>query len=384
MPDPVEVVVCGTRFGEHYLSALAALRHQAAPRYRLAGIVARGSERSRSLAAHLGVPLYPDVASLPVSVEVACVVVRSAIVGGDGSSLARGLLERGIHVLQEHPVHPTDCARLKALGAAHGACYHINTFYPHLPAGQRFIDYARRSAAVHAPWFVEITTSLQLLYSSLDLVGRALGGAAPFQCVGPLALGPLASQASAGRPWPFRALQGLIGGVPFSLNLQTYLDAADPDHHSLVMHRIAIGGPQGNVLLANSYGPVLWSHPIYAPDYHRHGAEASYLLAPEAHRASRFNQLPTALPFGPAGAPSLGEASLHDFPHAILAALDELLAQVEAARAGAPDPARDSGWLAHGQAWLDIMRAVGQPVSVSLSEPPVPHPDPTAYARHAS
>ncbi|WP_459198982.1 Gfo/Idh/MocA family oxidoreductase [Ralstonia pseudosolanacearum] len=377
-PKTYSVLVCGTRFGEHYLAALTcaerlwAARPAHLPRYRLAGLLARGSERSRALARRLGVPLFSAPDEVPAGIDIACVVVRSAIVGGDGSSLARALLARGMHVLQEHPVHPTDIVRLRELAARHGRRYHVNTFYPHLPAGQRFIDYARQSAARNRPAFVEITTSLQLLYSSLDMVCRALGGEGTFACAGPLPLDTLPGRPDA--PWPFRAIQGVICGVPFSLNLQTYLDPADPDHHSLVMHRIAIGGPEGHVLLAGSYGPVIWSHPIYAPDYARSEAQASYLLSPQAHGASRFNRQPTALTFGPARGPSLCEAVASDFPVAIHAALDELVA------AGAPVHT-SPWWHAHGRAWLGIMRAAGQPVMVKQPAPPPPHPDPETYLR---
>lgn len=378
MADILNVVVCGTRFGEHYLAALTCAEHlwsvrpAQLPRYRLAGIVARGSARSRALAAKLAVPLYTDVAQLPSNIDIACVVVRSAIVGGDGSSLARSLLSKGIHVLQEHPVHPTDIVRLRALAAQQGKRYHVNTFYPHLPAGKRFIDYARRSASERPPAFIEITTSLQLLYSSLDIVCRALGKSTPFACSEPLAMqGALADYAA---PWPFRAIQGLIGGVPFSLNLQTWLDPHDPDHHSLVMHKIAIGGPEGNVLLANSYGPVVWSHPIYAPDYERDDAQSSYLLVADQFAESRFNRQPTATIFGKPHGPSLTEAAAHDFPLAIHAALDELIQD------DAPVH-QDQWWQAHGAAWLGIMRAVGPAKMTSCSPPPPPYPDPVSYAK---
>ncbi|MGD7149842.1 thiazolinyl imide reductase, partial [Ralstonia pseudosolanacearum] len=54
-PKTYSVLVCGTRFGEHYLAALTcaerlwAARPAHLPRYRLAGLLARGSERSRAL-----------------------------------------------------------------------------------------------------------------------------------------------------------------------------------------------------------------------------------------------------------------------------------------------------------------------------------------------
>lgn len=37
--------------------------------------------------------------------DMACVVIRSTAVGGKGTEIAGALLEKGIHVIQEHPVH---------------------------------------------------------------------------------------------------------------------------------------------------------------------------------------------------------------------------------------------------------------------------------------
>ncbi|MCZ9337922.1 Gfo/Idh/MocA family oxidoreductase, partial [Streptomyces sp. TRM76130] len=79
-------------------------------------MVARGGPRSVALAEEYGVPLYPSVDQLPEDVDIACVVVSSSVGGGQGAELARQLLERGVHVLQEHPLHPTELAA--CLGAA--------------------------------------------------------------------------------------------------------------------------------------------------------------------------------------------------------------------------------------------------------------------------
>ena len=85
-------MVCGTRFGEHYLAALA---HPDSP-LRLAGILARGSERSRLLAEKFGVPLWRSVEQIDDAVTVACVAVRSRMVGGEGSALAEALDRKSV------------------------------------------------------------------------------------------------------------------------------------------------------------------------------------------------------------------------------------------------------------------------------------------------
>ncbi|MGQ4445029.1 Gfo/Idh/MocA family oxidoreductase, partial [Streptomyces violaceoruber] len=100
---PFRVLVCGTNFGRFYAEAV----HRR-PGYAPAGILSRGSAASRACAERLGVPHYTDVADLPAGIDAACVAVSSAISGGQGTELARALMDRGIHVLQEHPVHLTE------------------------------------------------------------------------------------------------------------------------------------------------------------------------------------------------------------------------------------------------------------------------------------
>lgn len=366
MNKPYRVIVCGTRFGEHYLAALS----RQSSEFQLAGIVARGSERSRLLAQKLQVPLYTQVDQLPAEIDLACVAIRSRIVGGEGSTIAEQLLQRGIAVLQEHPVHLSDIRRLQTLAQQHGVRYHVNTMYPSLPAVASFIDYARQSASRQRPAFIELTTSLQLLYSSLDIINRAIGGLAPVICH----THPLPDRGPGAPLWPFRQMQGEFAGIPVCINLQTTLDPRDPDHHSLVMHRITIGGTEGNVCLTSSFGPVVWSHSIYAPDYQQDGVASSWLLSPEHHRDSHYNQQPTAIVFGAAEAPNLIEATRHDFPIAILSALRDLVADEE------PWWQSAAGWQQHGEAWITLMRNAGVPQTTAFSAPVKPFPDPREYA----
>lgn len=78
MIQPQKIVVCGTLFGQVYLSAFKTAFEGG----ELAGILAQGSERSRQLAHAYGVPLYHHVDELPDDINMACVVIRSTIVGG--------------------------------------------------------------------------------------------------------------------------------------------------------------------------------------------------------------------------------------------------------------------------------------------------------------
>ncbi|EOU7569339.1 yersiniabactin biosynthesis oxidoreductase YbtU, partial [Escherichia coli] len=117
--------------------------------------------------------------------DIACIVVRSTVAGGTGTQLARHFLTRGVHVIQEHPLHPDDISSLQTLAQEQGCCYWVNTFYPHTRAGRTWLRDAQqlRRCLAKTPPVVHATTSRQLLYSTLDLLLLALGvNAAAVEC----------------------------------------------------------------------------------------------------------------------------------------------------------------------------------------------------------
>lgn len=252
------VLVVGAKFGEVYLNAFL----QPQDGFELAGLLARGSRRAQQLAHDFGIPLYTSIAQVPDDIDIACVVVRSTVAQGEGSQLAADLLRQGIHVLQEHPLHPDDVASLQALARERGLIYWVNSFYPHVPAGCCWIERATRIRSLlggQLPSSALLTTSRQLLYSTLDLLLQACGLAdgnsihvkvldGGDDCFVPLKL-------------------ELPGGCQAMLRLQSYLDPADPDMFSLVMHQASLMWPAGYLTLEASYGPVLWTGVFHDPQH---------------------------------------------------------------------------------------------------------------------
>ncbi|MCZ6145127.1 Gfo/Idh/MocA family oxidoreductase, partial [Escherichia coli] len=66
-----------------------------------------------------GIPLYTSPEQITRMPDIACIVVRSTVAGGTGTQLARHFLTRGVHVIQEHPLHPDDISSLHG-GVAFG------------------------------------------------------------------------------------------------------------------------------------------------------------------------------------------------------------------------------------------------------------------------
>ncbi|MEU5517828.1 Gfo/Idh/MocA family oxidoreductase [Streptomyces griseoaurantiacus] len=247
-PTPFRVLVCGTNFGRFYAEAA-----RGRPGYALAGLLSRGSAASRAYARHLGVPHYTDVDDLPDGIDAACVAVSSSISGGQGTDLARTLMDRGIHVLQEHPVHLTELTENYRYARRRGVRYRLNTHYPHVAPVRAFTDAARRLLARQRPLFVDAATPVHLMHPLVDILGRTLGTLRPWRFADPA---PLPADIG---PQPFRSLQGVFAGVPLTLRVHHQLDPSDRDNHALHWHRIALGTEGGVLTLADTHGPVLWS-----------------------------------------------------------------------------------------------------------------------------
>lgn len=104
----IRVIVCGTTFGRIYIHGIQKYGQE---RFKLVGILASGSERSRKYSEQYGIKLFSSIDEInPLEVDLACVVIRSGIVGGSGADIALSLLNKGINVLQEQPVSYVEAA----------------------------------------------------------------------------------------------------------------------------------------------------------------------------------------------------------------------------------------------------------------------------------
>ncbi len=338
-------VVAGTRFGRIYLAALASPECEV----ELAGVLARGSEVSRACARHYGIPLYTEPESIPSDVQLACVVVGSAVNGGAGATLAKRLMARGIHVLQEHPlqhVELTECAReARRLGVA----YRVNTHYVNLAPVQVFIAAARRLRELQRPLFIDAVSGFQTSYTLFDILGEALGTLRPWRFAAPAARSPELAALSPGRA-PFRTLEGVLAGVPLTLRIQHQLCPREPDNFVHCFHQITIGAEGGHLVLANTHGPVLWCpRPHMPPDsISRVRLEES----PAAHL-----DFASAVSLGPAQAPSYREVLGTVWPSGVRTAVRDLVRLISEPAARGSRGQHD---LAVSRIWSDAMRQLGQ------------------------
>ncbi len=236
----MRILLCGTNYGSSYLRAL----YQNESGLRVAGILAR-SERSRAMAAQYAVPFYTGLADLPPdTIDAACL----AIPGANGLAVTSALLERGIHVLAEHPLYAHEIAAHRRTARTHGAVYHVNAHYSDLEAAATFVS-AFRAARLRAPLlFISVMTNSRALYSAIEIVARAAGSLRPFTLEE--------------MPWRdgsfFRLVHVDLPDAPLTFQVQKMISQADDGSSCWVSHNITAGFGDGVLSLAEAPGPLGW------------------------------------------------------------------------------------------------------------------------------
>ena len=75
----LKVIVVGAKFGEVYLQVL--LRRK--DLVDVVGILGKGGQHSLECSTKYNIPLYTSVSELPSGIDLACVIVRAGVMGGE-------------------------------------------------------------------------------------------------------------------------------------------------------------------------------------------------------------------------------------------------------------------------------------------------------------
>jgi len=352
----LKLLIVGAKFGETYLNAFLFPN----PEIELVGLFSKGSQRSQQLAHSFGITLYTNIDQIPKDIDIACVVVRSTVVGGDGTALVKELLERGIHVVQEHPVHPDDVIRLQKIATNNKCLYWINSCYIHTLAGQCWIENAQRIRKLldgKSPHFANFTTSRQLLYSSLDLLLQACGE------------NDATIGISDNEEEPFSLLYLDFSNFSAVLRLQKYMNPKEDDFHNLVMHKLTLGWPSGYLSLEATYGPVLWTSSLHDKNNNQN-KDSLYLRCNK--KGNEFLSTPITTTLHSTSS-TWSEAFEINNPLGVTRVLNLLISHLN----GNDVPAAFNSHyqLSLTKLWQKILRHVGSATEYELPEPQVIHPE---------
>lgn len=239
----LKVIVCGSTFGQFYMEAL--LRN---PDYFIfAGILGNGSERTLNCSKNYGVPLYHRTEELPDDIDLACVVVRSNVLGGKGTELAVQLLERGIHVIQEHPSHPKDLEMCFKIAQKNNLSYQVGNLYSNMKGIRKFIQCANYMNQADELVHIHLAFATQVSYPLIKILVSSLPGARNWN---------LSERAEVNSP--FGVWAAYLQDIPISMDVHNEVVHTDPNNHMYLLHSITYIYQSGRLVLEDTFGPLLW------------------------------------------------------------------------------------------------------------------------------
>lgn len=246
----LKTIVCGTTFGQFYIEAIK--RHQ--DKFELVGILAGGSEGSQLCAKSNGIPLYTEVSQLPEDIDLACVVLRSGVLGGKGTDITKKLLERKINVIQEQPLHNKEIAECMKLASKYGVKFSVGNLYMNLESINAFIQASKYISKKCDILYLDMSFISQVSYPAVQIMTEFVPAMKPFRIT------------SVQKSGPYSILVGELGKIPFVMRIYNEINPEDVNNYIRFLHRISIGTSGGILTLNESNGSVIWNSEMYIPD----------------------------------------------------------------------------------------------------------------------
>lgn len=250
MAEKVKTLICGSTFGQFYIEALKLLKED----FEIVGLFAHGSERSHQCAKNYNIQLYTDIKELPDDIDLACVVVRSRAIGGRGTDLAVQFLEKGIHVIQEQPIHPKDLEMCYRTARKHNVCFQTGNLYPNLVSVRRFIVCANALNKIKPPVYINASFCPQVSYPAVDILAQSLPSIRAWDV-------HMISKDCG----PFEVLSGTLGNIPITLEYHNEINPKDPDNYMHLLHNIVFVYESGRLTLEDTFGPLIWNPRMHIP-----------------------------------------------------------------------------------------------------------------------
>lgn len=246
----LKVIVCGSTFGQLYLKAL----RSSPEKFQLIGILGTGSDRTLRCAEEYNIKVYKSIDEVPDDIDLACVAVRTAAFGGNGTEIALQLLEKGINVIQEHPSHPKDMEMCYRVARKKRLVYNIGNLYPHLGDVQRFIKCAKYLNNEDRLLYVDTVFSSQVSYPLIKILQLAMPSIQGWEPQKHVEGGKV-----------FQVMNGRLGGIPICMQMNNEVVPRDANNYMHLLHKITFFYTGGHLTLEDTFGPVIWHPRMFIP-----------------------------------------------------------------------------------------------------------------------
>lgn len=236
------VIVCGSRFGQFYIEALKNMYD-----VEIIGLLANGSERSIECASYYKLTLFTNVESLPNNIDFACVAIGSSVFGGNGVYLAKKLLERGINVLFEQPIHIKEISELYNMSISTNTKFGIGNLYNNLPAVKNFILNAEIANRIIQPSYIMIDLNTQLSYPVSGIMKQILKDTTVIK-----------ENYKYTEESYCNILSMNVNKTEVCVRAFNEMGKENLDSNMRMLFSMVLGYPSGRLILSSPLGPVLW------------------------------------------------------------------------------------------------------------------------------
>lgn len=239
----LKTIICGVRFGQFYIEALKKYSDE----FEIVGIMSTGSSKSVKYAEKHGIKVFTSYEEIPEDIDLACVIIRSGVLGGDGTEITCNLLKKGINVIQEQPIHTKDLLACLKIAKQHNAFYKIADFYLDLPFIKNFISCVSEVLQKKDCTYIEMTCANQVSYTMIDILIEIFGNSKK--------LSIYQSETKCG---PYGLVMGTVGEIPILFKVYNMIEANDPDGGIYELHKIKMEFNDGTISLEDTHGPIIW------------------------------------------------------------------------------------------------------------------------------
>ena len=261
LSSPLEVLVCGTKFGAMYMRAVASN-----PQFNLIGIHCKGSDRSKKLAEEYRVPLLTSLEDIPKKdhskAAIAVVAIRSSVLGGESESVASSLMKRGYDVLIEPPIRSKELADLIKSARSSERKLAVANMYAHVPHIAAFLKAFSDVAKKRRPFLIEVGTSFHTVAFLSKILDAMMPGSA-------LRINKVSTEG------PFRRISAQLANTALSMLIHNEVDDAAPDAYVHATMRFSAHFPEGTLHLVEACGPLLWLPAMKTVGYSKVGLPLS-------------------------------------------------------------------------------------------------------------
>lgn len=244
------ILVCGMRFGKIYLEAIL----QRKDLYEVVGILGTGGKYSLEISKKYNIPLYTDIDTLPSNIDLACVILRAGALGGEGINITKKLLNAGIPVIHEQPVHHKELIECYTIAQKSNSYLEISNFYKYINSTQKYISLISRYKKTEKIEYINIECGHQVLYSVIGILLEIIENSRPFVI-----------DAIVKDKGPFDILSCNVGGIPCVLKIHNEVDSEDPDNFFYLFYKIQTGFSDGELTLEDPSGPIMWYTRTFVP-----------------------------------------------------------------------------------------------------------------------